>query len=163
MLQYHCCYHFHWLSSNFSHISHCWEITITLKGTHNADKCFAERFTFCLVFRCQHSNRDVVGASLARCVGDSHLEGVDALLEPADLQQPRMGRLQRTQEYTDVNESHVHQIQRVCSRCTLKYWNQLREKHSMYLLSIDSVSSGEFFLRLSISNEAPEFKHFLTR
>lgn len=50
--------------------------------------------TFCLVFGRQHGDRDVVGALLAGCVGDRHLEGVHSLLQTADLQKTWMSRLQ---------------------------------------------------------------------
>lgn len=59
---------------------------------------FFEPITFCLVFWCQHCDRDVVRALLARRVSDSHLESVDALLETTDLKQPWMSRLQHTQK-----------------------------------------------------------------
>lgn len=57
---------------------------------------FREPITFCLVFWCQYSDRDVIRALLARRVSDSHLEGVNTLLKTAYLQQPWMSRLQHT-------------------------------------------------------------------
>lgn len=57
---------------------------------------FSERITFCLVFWRQHSDGDVIRALLAPAVGHSQLEGVNTLLETADLQQPRMSRLLHT-------------------------------------------------------------------
>lgn len=58
--------------------------------------CLRTDLTFRLVLRRQHGDGDVVRALLAPVVGHGQLEGVNTLLETADLQQARMSRLLRT-------------------------------------------------------------------
>lgn len=62
-------------------------------------------WTFCVVFRCQHSDGDVIWAPLSYGISDSHLESIDTLSEPTQLQQTRVGNLWKHQTHLLIEES----------------------------------------------------------
>lgn len=92
----------------------------------------SETITLCLVFRCQHSDGDVVRALLAGCVGDCHLEGVDALLETTYLQQPWMSRLQHRQKKT--NKKNKQQMLVMGYKICFCQITQIKKKEKLFVL-----------------------------
>lgn len=68
----------------------------------------SEWSTFRLVFWRQHGDGDVIRALLAPHVAHSQLEGVNTLLETADLQQPWMSGLLHT--HTKDNKHFYREI-----------------------------------------------------